>query len=150
VIHSWTLPDGTQKIEDTGTLTKKRMETIDDGIAARAAEFIEKQAKAGKPMFVWLNFTHMHSRTHTKPESVGQYGRWQSPYHDTMIDHDKVDPGNPFAPLANVAGRRRRGAASASHGNDAALPPAPCPPPRGRVRVGGSAMPVAVFVKRWS
>ena len=40
-------------------------------------------------MFVWVNFTHMHFRTHTKPESIGQSGRWQSPYHDTMIDHDK-------------------------------------------------------------
>ncbi len=89
VIHSLALPDGTQKIEDTGPLTRKRMETIDDDIAARAAEFIEKQAKAGKPMFVWVNFTHMHFRTHTKPESLGQSGRWQSPYHDTMIDHDK-------------------------------------------------------------
>ena len=44
---------------------------------------------AGKPFFVWLNFTHMHLFTHTKPESKGQAGRWQSPYHDTMIDHDK-------------------------------------------------------------
>jgi arylsulfatase A-like enzyme len=89
VIHSFANPDGTQKIEDTGPLTKKRMETIDDDIAARATEFIEKQAKAGTPMFVWVNFTHMHFRTHPKPESVGQSGRWQSPYHDTMIDHDK-------------------------------------------------------------
>ena len=89
VIHSFANPDGTQKIEDTGPLTRKRMETIDDDIAARAAGFIEKQAKAGAPMFVWVNFTHMHFRTHTKPESVGQSGRWQSPYHDTMIDHDK-------------------------------------------------------------
>jgi arylsulfatase A-like enzyme len=89
VIHSFANPDGTQKIEDTGPLTKKRMETIDDDIAARAAEFIDKQAKAGKPLFVWVNFTHMHLRTHTKPESLGQAGRWQSPYHDTMIDHDK-------------------------------------------------------------
>ena len=64
MIHSFANPDGTQKIEDTGPLTKKRMETIDDDIAARAAEFIEKQAKAGKPMFVWVNFTHMHFRTH--------------------------------------------------------------------------------------
>ncbi len=39
---------------------------------------------------MWINTTHMHLRTHTKPESVGQAGRWQSPYHDTMIDHDKV------------------------------------------------------------
>jgi len=85
VLHSFA--DG--KIEDTGPLTKKRMETIDDDVAARAAEFIEKQAKAGKPMFVWVNFTHMHFRTHPKPESVGQAGRWQSPYHDVMIDHDK-------------------------------------------------------------
>ena len=89
VIHSWALPDGTQKIEDTGPLTRKRMETIDDDTAARAVEFIEKQNKAGKPVFIWVNFTHMHFRTHTKPESLGQSGRWQSPYHDTMIDHDK-------------------------------------------------------------
>jgi arylsulfatase A-like enzyme len=40
-------------------------------------------------VFLWVNFTHMHLRTHTKPESVGQSGRWQSPYHDAMIDHDK-------------------------------------------------------------
>jgi arylsulfatase len=52
VIHSFALPDGKQKIEDTGPLTKKRMETIDDDIAARAMAFIEAQHKAGKPMFV--------------------------------------------------------------------------------------------------
>jgi arylsulfatase A-like enzyme len=40
-------------------------------------------------VFLWVNFTHMHLRTHTKPESIGQAGRWQSPYHDAMIDHDK-------------------------------------------------------------
>ena len=51
--------------------------------------FIEAQHKAGKPVFVWVNFTHMHFRTHVKPESVGQSGRWQSYYHDAMIDHDK-------------------------------------------------------------
>jgi arylsulfatase len=89
VIHSFALPNGTQKIEDTGPLTKKRMETIDDDFAARSVEFIETQAKAGKPFFVWVNFTHMHFRTHVKPESLGQSGRWQSPYHDAMIDHDK-------------------------------------------------------------
>ncbi len=89
VIHSFALPDGSQKIEDTGPLTKKRMEIIDDDIADRSAAFIESQHKAGKPVFVWVNFTHMHFRTHTKPESVGQSGRWQSHYHDTMIDHDK-------------------------------------------------------------
>jgi arylsulfatase len=65
------------------------METIDDDIVARAVDFITRQAKAGKPFFVWVNTTHMHLRTHTKPESLGQAGRWQSPYHDTMIDHDR-------------------------------------------------------------
>ena len=89
VIHSLALEDGKQKVTDTGPLTKKRMETIDDDVAKRAAEFIEKQHKAGKPVFVWVNFTHMHFRTHVKPESVGQSGRWQSEYHDAMIDHDK-------------------------------------------------------------
>jgi len=89
VLHTFANTDGTQKIEDTGPLTKKRMETIDDDTASRAAEFIEKQVKAGKPVFAWVNFTHMHFRTHTKPESLGQAGRWQSPYHDAMIDHDK-------------------------------------------------------------
>ena len=80
---------GTQVCQDTGPLTKKRMETIDDDIATRAVDFIQRQQRAGTPFFVWVNFTHMHLRTHTKPESLGQSGRWQSPYHDTMIDHDK-------------------------------------------------------------
>ena len=80
---------GKQVCTDTGPLTRKRMVTIDDDIAVRAVDFIRRQNKAGKPAFVWVNFTHMHFRTHTKPESIGQSGRWQSPYHDTMIDHDK-------------------------------------------------------------
>jgi arylsulfatase A-like enzyme len=80
---------GKQTIEDTGPLTKKRMETIDDDIAAEARDYIKRQHAAGKPFFCWVNFTHMHLRTHTKPSSLGQAGRWQSPYHDTMIDHDK-------------------------------------------------------------
>jgi arylsulfatase len=65
------------------------MLTIDDDITNRAVDFITRQSKAGQPFFVWVNMTHMHLRTHTKPQSVGQSGRWQSPYHDTMIDHDK-------------------------------------------------------------
>jgi arylsulfatase A-like enzyme len=80
---------GKQRIEDTGPLTKKRMETCDDEFAAAAKDFMKRASDAGKPFFVWLNFTHMHLYTHTKPESVGQAGRWQSQYHDTMIDHDK-------------------------------------------------------------
>ncbi len=80
---------GKQVIEDTGPLTKKRMETIDDDIAARAVDFIERKAEGDEPFFVWVNFTHMHFRTHPKPESVGQAGRWMSEYADVMIDHDK-------------------------------------------------------------
>ena len=80
---------GKQVCTDTGPLTKKRMETIDDDIANRAVDFIQRQNKAGRPIFVWVNFTHMHLRTHPKPESVGQSGRWQSTYHDVMIDHDR-------------------------------------------------------------
>ncbi|MGH7062937.1 MAG: arylsulfatase, partial [Stellaceae bacterium] len=81
---------GKQKIEDTGPLTRKRMETCDDEFAAAAKDFMGRQTKAGKPFFVWLNTTHMHLFTHPKPASKGQAGRWQSPYHDTMIDHDKL------------------------------------------------------------
>jgi arylsulfatase A-like enzyme len=80
---------GKQRIEDTGPLTKKRMETCDDEFVATAKDFIKRQTDAGKPFFVWLNTTHMHLYTHTKKSSLGQAGRWQSPYHDTMIDHDK-------------------------------------------------------------
>lgn len=89
VIHSFHMPDGSQKVEDTGPLTKKRMETIDDDVASRSVDYIARQAKAKNPFFVWVNFTHMHFRTHPKPESVGQSGRWQSEYHDVMIDHDR-------------------------------------------------------------
>ena len=80
---------GKQKIEDTGPLTTKRMETCDDDFVEKATAFIKKAQADGKPFFVWLNTTHMHLFTHTKPKSKGQAGRWQSNYHDTMIDHDK-------------------------------------------------------------
>ncbi|MEO8494710.1 MAG: arylsulfatase [Planctomycetota bacterium] len=80
---------GKQIIKDTGALTKGRMETIDDNVADRAADFIQRQTDAKQPFFVWVNFTHMHFRTHVKPDSKGQSGRWQSEYHDAMIDHDK-------------------------------------------------------------
>ncbi len=76
-------------IEDTGQLTKKRMETIDVEVLAAATEYIDRQAKADQPFFVWFNTSHMHFRTHAKPASLGQSGRWQSEYHDVMIDHDK-------------------------------------------------------------
>jgi arylsulfatase len=80
---------GKQVCKDTGPLHPKRMETIDDDIAQRANQFLKESVEAGKPAFLWVTFTHMHLWTHTKPESIGQSGRWQSNYHDTMIDHDK-------------------------------------------------------------
>jgi len=86
VIHSWAMPDGTQKIEDTGPLTKKRMETVDDDTSDRAIEFIRKQNAAGKPWFVWWNGTRMHFRTHVKPELRGISG--QDEYADGMVEHD--------------------------------------------------------------
>ena len=101
VLHSWADANddateqprwgrvGKQRIEDTGPLTKKRMETCDDEFVTAAKDIIQRQHKAGKPFFVWLNTTHMHFITHTKPESLGQAGHWQSPYHDTMVDHDR-------------------------------------------------------------
>jgi arylsulfatase len=89
VLHCWADSNGGQKIENTGPLTKKRMETIDDETGSAAREFINRAHTAGKPFFVWYNTTHMHFRTHAKPESMGQAGRWQSEYHDAMIDHDK-------------------------------------------------------------
>ncbi len=89
VLHCWADGKGGQKIENTGPLTKKRMETVDEEFLAAAKDFIKRQHKAGTPFFVWFNTTHMHLRTHAKPESLGQSGRWQSEYHDVMIDHDK-------------------------------------------------------------
>ena len=86
VIHSWANADGTQKIEDTGPLTKKRMETIDDDTSDAAIAFIEKQQKAGKPWFVWWNGTRMHFRTHVKAEHRGISG--QDEYSDGMVEHD--------------------------------------------------------------
>ncbi len=82
VIHSYA--DG--RIEDTGPLTKKRMETIDDETLAAALDFIERQHKAGKPFFVWWNATRMHFRTHVRKEHRGISG--QDEYSDGMVEHD--------------------------------------------------------------
>jgi arylsulfatase A-like enzyme len=86
VIHSWYEGDGKQRIEDTGPLTKKRMETVDDETVARALEFIREQEKAGKPWFVWWSGTRMHFRTHVKDELRGISG--QDEYADGMVEHD--------------------------------------------------------------
>jgi len=74
------------KVEDTGPLTKKRMETVDDETSAAAADFIDRQAKAKKPFFVWFNATRMHFRTHVRPEYLGKSG--VSFYADGMLEHD--------------------------------------------------------------
>jgi arylsulfatase len=86
VIHSWANADGTQKIEDTGPLTKKRMETVDDETSDRAIAFIKEQHKAGNPWFVWWNGTRMHFRTHVKEALRGVSG--QDEYADGMVEHD--------------------------------------------------------------
>ena len=67
VIHSWAMDDGTQKVEDTGPLTKKRMETVDEEVTKATLDFIDKAHKDGKPFFVWWNSTRMHIFTHLKP-----------------------------------------------------------------------------------
>jgi arylsulfatase len=74
------------KIDDTGPLTKKRMETIDDETSNAAVDFIQRQVKAGKPFFVWFNSTRMHLYTHVRPEYLGRSGI--SEYADGMLEHD--------------------------------------------------------------
>ena len=87
VIHSWANVDGSQKIEDTGPLTRKRMETVDDETSDAAITFIKKAKAEGKPFFVWWNGTRMHFRTHVKPELRGISG--QDEYADGMVEHDR-------------------------------------------------------------
>jgi arylsulfatase A-like enzyme len=78
---------GKQTIEDTGPLTKKRMETVDEEITAKALDWMEKQAKADKPFFLWYNSTAMHFRTHVAEKNIGKSG--QDPYSDRMVVHDE-------------------------------------------------------------
>jgi arylsulfatase A-like enzyme len=78
---------GGQTIKDTGPLTKKRMETIDEEITARALAWMEKQAKADKPFFLWYNSTAMHFRSHVAAKNIGKSG--QDPYSDRMVTHDE-------------------------------------------------------------
>jgi len=86
VMHSWADGKGGQRIENTGPLTKKRMETIDDETIAAAKAFIKKHNDAGTPFFVWWNGTRMHFRTHVKEEHRGISG--QDEYSDGMVEHD--------------------------------------------------------------
>jgi arylsulfatase A-like enzyme len=79
---------GKQTIEDTGALTKKRMETIDDETSAAAIDYMKRQHTAGKPFFVWFNSTRMHLRTHVRAEHRGRYKHGDSEYIDGMQEHD--------------------------------------------------------------
>jgi arylsulfatase len=85
VLHTYADGKGGQRIEDTGPLTKKRMEGIDDESVAAAKEFIKKQVAAGKPFFTWWNGTRMHFRTHVKADRRHQ---GNDEYTDGMIEHD--------------------------------------------------------------
>jgi arylsulfatase A-like enzyme len=88
VIHTWANADGTQKIESTGPLDKKRMETIDDEVTKATLDYLEKAKRADKPFFVWWNSTRMHIWTHLKPESAGKTGL--GVYADGMVEHDAM------------------------------------------------------------
>jgi arylsulfatase A-like enzyme len=81
---------GKQKIDDTGPLTKKRMETIDDETSGAAIAYMKKQVQADKPFFVWMNATRMHLRTHVRKEHRGRYTHGDSEYNDGMIEHDDM------------------------------------------------------------
>jgi arylsulfatase A-like enzyme len=80
-------PWGKQTVEDTGPLTKKRMETVDEEITAAALSWMETQAKADKPFFLWYNSTAMHFRTHLADKNRGKSG--QDDYSDRMVVHDE-------------------------------------------------------------
>ena len=86
MLHCWANPDGTQKIENTGPLTRKRMETVDEEFLDASLEFIDKAHTDGKPFFVWWNSTRMHVFTHLKKESEGKTGL--GVYPDGMVEHD--------------------------------------------------------------
>jgi arylsulfatase len=86
VIHSWANPDGTQKIESTGPLTKKRMETVDEEVTNEALRFMTDAKKANKPFFLWWNSTRMHIWTRLNKESEGKTGL--GIYPDGMVEHD--------------------------------------------------------------
>ncbi len=84
VIHSYA--DG--KIEDTGPLTRKRMETVDEEFFAAAMDYLDRAKKSDKPFFIWFNSTRMHVWTHLKKESEGVTG--VGLYPDGMVEHDKM------------------------------------------------------------
>jgi arylsulfatase len=86
VIHSWANANGTQKITDTGPLTKKRMETVDEDFLKSSLDFMTNADKSGTPFFCWFNSTRMHIWTHLKKASDGKTGL--GIYPDGMVEHD--------------------------------------------------------------
>ncbi len=88
VIHSWANPDGTQKIELTGPLNKKRMETVDGEFTREAMRFMEESKQQGKPFFLWWNSTRMHIWTRLQPQAQGKTGL--GIYPDGMVEHDAM------------------------------------------------------------
>ncbi|MBL8900125.1 MAG: arylsulfatase [Planctomycetes bacterium] len=90
VLHCKADGKGGQTIKDTGPLTRKRMETIDEETLAAAKEFIQRQHAAGQPFFCWWNATRMHFRTHVKKEHTGISGPSGDEYHDGMVEHDRM------------------------------------------------------------
>ena len=87
VLHCKADGKGGQTVVDTGPLTKKRMETIDDEVAERALQFIDETHQAGTPFFLWYNTTAMHFRTHCAEKHKGKSG--QGDYNDVMVAHDE-------------------------------------------------------------
>jgi arylsulfatase len=87
VLHCKADGKGGQTIKDTGPLTKKRMETVDEETLAMAKDFIKRNQAEGKPFFCWWNATRMHFRTHVKEENRGISG--QDEYSDGMVEHDR-------------------------------------------------------------
>ena len=85
VLHCLSDGKGGQTVVDTGPLTKKRMETVDEEITERALAWMEKQAKEEQPFFLWYNATAMHFRTHVAEKNLGKSG--QDPYSDRMVVH---------------------------------------------------------------
>jgi arylsulfatase A-like enzyme len=101
MIHAWATDEddptehprwgrvGKQRIEELGPLTRKRMETCDVEFVEATQDFIKRAHADEKPFFAWLNTTWMHFRVHPPAHVLGQAGRWQSEYHDVMVEHDK-------------------------------------------------------------
>jgi len=89
VLHCKADGKGGQTIEDTGPLTKKRMETIDEEVTERALKFIDETHKSGKPFFLWYNTTAMHFRTHPAAKHKGK-SNGQGDYNDVMVAHDEL------------------------------------------------------------